>query len=482
MAMQVLFLNDRDFRDFESSEVTSSAFFNKAGVEDPNGIFSPSIFGETPEDKEKRTGFVDLKEKFIHPLIYARIFQRSFRKIDALVKGTETFRVENGALVSDPDGKTGLRWFYSIIDQLNLFNGIEKESDSLTTIKLKKTMKQLTKNDMFVNKWLICPLAYRDISSVNVDITAIDELNYLYRGLISKTQYYEMKKNDPLIDVNPILYSIQLQLLKIFECSEGQTFKKYGIQNKGVIARNTDYASRLVISSATFNKDNFNNNWVNIHTTGIPLSSVASNCILHALHNSEKVIDDLYNTGGFMYKGVNPDLEELKKVHFNKEHVIEMVDTYCGSWGERLTPVLIPDTNMPVQLKYTEGGAEKSKDLTLLEFVYLLVYEPIEINEMHTMLSRYPAQGAFSLLSLKIHVLSVNKTKAIEFNGLSCPYFPDTQYMETELATSLDKNASDEERIKAASKLSKEYMETMIISNLLISGFGADKFVVPIVS
>ena len=55
--MQVLFLNDRDFRDFESSEVTSSAFFNKAGVEDPNGIFSPSIFGETPEDKEKRTGF-----------------------------------------------------------------------------------------------------------------------------------------------------------------------------------------------------------------------------------------------------------------------------------------------------------------------------------------------------------------------------------------------------------------------------------------
>ena len=105
-------------------------------------MFSPSIFGVLPEEKETRVGFVDLKEKFIHPLILARIFQRSMRKIDSILKGTEKFIVDNGKLVPDENGKTGIRWFYSIVDQLDIFHGVENDTDSLTTIKLKKTMKR----------------------------------------------------------------------------------------------------------------------------------------------------------------------------------------------------------------------------------------------------------------------------------------------------------------------------------------------------
>lgn len=477
MALQVLFLENKDFRDMGAMEVTSSAFF-KNGIEDPEGVFSPSIFGILPEEKETRVGFVDLKEKFIHPLILARIFQRSMRKIDNILKGTEKFIVDNGKLVPDENGKTGIRWFYSIVDQLDIFHGVENDTDSLTTIKLKKTMKKLTKEDIFVSRWLICPLAYRDISSVNVEITAIDELNILYQELISKVQYFEMRKSDPLIDLNPILYSIQMKLLDIFEYAEAQTFKKYGIQNKGVIARNTDYASRLIISAPKFDHNNFGNNWLDIHTAGVPLSSVASNCILFALHNSTKVISDLYETGGFEYKGESMPLDELLTHHFNKEHITELIDVYCGSWGERLNTIFIPETEEPIKFKYKDkNGVEKVKPLTLIEFVYLLVYEPVEINEMHTMLTRYPAQGAFSVISLKIHILTVNKTMFVDFNGMQSNYFPDIAYMLEELNLSLNKNASNEERIIAASHLSKEYCETMIISNLLIEGFGADRIV-----
>ena len=40
-------------------------------------------------------------------------------------------------------------------------------------------------------------------------------------------------------------------------------------------------------------------NWVRFDTAGVPLSAVAANGILFALHHSEKVIEDLYNSGGF---------------------------------------------------------------------------------------------------------------------------------------------------------------------------------------
>lgn len=43
-----------------------------------------------------------------------------------------------GKLVSDPNGKTGLDFFISVMDQLDLFNGVEGEEDSLISAKLKE--------------------------------------------------------------------------------------------------------------------------------------------------------------------------------------------------------------------------------------------------------------------------------------------------------------------------------------------------------
>ena len=52
-------------------------------------------------------------------------------------------------------------------------------------------MKNLSKDDILINQWVVTPLAYRDVSTLDIDLSAIDESNNLYRDLISLSDYYE---------------------------------------------------------------------------------------------------------------------------------------------------------------------------------------------------------------------------------------------------------------------------------------------------
>lgn len=480
--MKIKLYSNKDIRDEGALQVTSSNFF-KNNIPDPEGLFSPIIFGITPDEKVKKVGRIDIKRKLIHPLVYTRIFERSFRNINSLIRGDEKFSVVGGKLVSDPEnGKTGMDFFISVMDELNLYNGIENEEDSLITKKLKESMKNLTKDDILINQWVVTPLAYRDVSTLDIDLSAIDESNNLYRDLISLSDYYESAKNQPLVNLDAITYKLQMKINGIFEYFEGMTFKKYGIQNKLVLARNIDYSSRLVISAAKFDANNYGTNWVRFDTAGVPLSAVAANGILFALHHSEKVIEDLYNSGGFENGDKTIPLEVLKRDYFNREIVSDMIDHYCSSWGERLNYVNIPETDTPITFKYNNpDGSIVEKPLTLLEFVYMLVYVPIEVGQRCVMCRRYPIQGAFSIISLKTHVLSINKVHPISFMGQEFPYFPDSADMEKELKESKNTSLDNTSRAMKAGHLTTMYDETLVLSNLLMEGYNMDR-VVPFVS
>ena len=472
--MKIKLYSNKDIREAGALQVTSSNYF-KNNIPDPEGLFSPIIYGVTPEEKIQKVGFIDMGRKLLHPLVAIRVFERSFRKIDSLIRGDENFSVVGGKLVPDPNGKTGLDFFISVMDQLDLFNGVEGEEDSLISAKLKESMKTLQKEDVLISSWLTTPLAYRDVSTLDVDLSAIDESNNLYRDLIRLSEYYKQAKDQPLVNVNSIIYRMQMKINAIFNHFEGMTFKKFGIQNKLILARNIDYSSRLIISAVNFDINNYGTHWSKWDIAGVPLSAVATNGILFALHHSEKIIEDIYNSGGFEHNGESVPLESLKRDYFNKEVIAEMIDKYYSSWGERLEYVKIPGTDSPVMLKYTKDGVEKSKPLTLLEFVYMLVYIPIELGNRCVMCRRYPIQGAFSIISLKTHILTIDKVHKIEFMGEEFPYFPDSEDAENELHTSKNSNLSTKERAFKAGHLTTRFLETLLLSNLLMEGYNMDK-------
>ena len=149
--MKIKLYSNKDIREDGAKQVTSSNYF-KNNIPDPDGLFSPLIFGVTPDEKVRNVGFIDLGRKLLHPLIYIRVFERSFRKIDSMIRGDEKFSVVGGKLVSDPEnGKTGMDFFISVMNELDLYNGVVGEEDSLLSTKLKESMKNLNKEDILIS-------------------------------------------------------------------------------------------------------------------------------------------------------------------------------------------------------------------------------------------------------------------------------------------------------------------------------------------
>ncbi len=482
--MEIQLYNSKLLRDDGAGLVTSSQFF-KNGVPDPDGLFSPIIFGETPDDKEKRIARIDLMDEFIHPLIYMRVYQRSFRKIDSLIAGNEKFSVVNGKLVPDPNGQTGMKFFISVMDKLDLFYGKSdnEEMSSIITKELRASMRNLDVHDIVITSCAVTPLAFRDFSTLEQDMSAIDEVNNLYRNLIRLVDYHQTNKDQFLFDVNTSKFKIQMALNTIFEYFEGRTFKKFGAQNMLVLARNIDYSARLVISAAEFNPNNYSKNWVRMDTAGVPLSAVAGTGILYAINGSKRVIEAIYNDRGFEdEEGEQLPLETLLTEYFNNEVISDMIDKYIWSWGERLSHVMVPNkdgTPSSKPVTFTMNG--KRKELTLLEFIYMITYQNIEKENICVTVRRYPIQGAFSLISLKTHILTIDDVVPVSFGGIDYTHFPNTAPMEKQLEVTRTKGALNKHKAFVAAKVASLYAETLVMSNLLMKGFNMDR-VVPSVS
>ena len=57
-------------------EVNSPYVLGSDGLPDPHGIFSYEIFGHIgTEERAKTMAYIDLKRRFIHPMIYNAIYQ-----------------------------------------------------------------------------------------------------------------------------------------------------------------------------------------------------------------------------------------------------------------------------------------------------------------------------------------------------------------------------------------------------------------------
>ena len=115
---------DEFVRRLKIQEVTSTNLFLANGSPDPNGLVSQRIFGVSTLDRQTLFGYISLNGKFMHPVIYKRIFKRSFRKIDGIIAGTDYYNItDKGELVSDPSGYTGLEWLYKNFEKMK-FNNI----------------------------------------------------------------------------------------------------------------------------------------------------------------------------------------------------------------------------------------------------------------------------------------------------------------------------------------------------------------------
>lgn len=457
--------HDNYIREHKNKEVEEPFLFEgKDQSPNPKGLLSHEIFGDNLKDRRYKMGYIKLDGKYIHPLIYSRIFKRSMRKIDDLLSGRKKYVLsDSGSLVeNEEDGGTGIEFFYKNYNKINLKNLRIKEDDSVLLKDLKKVIKVKDRNEIFIDKWLIIPLAYRDINTQESGHVSLDILNEKYKKLLYLISIVEDGKDNPLFDKHGVRFRIQLLLVDIFSFLLNKTFGKDGVLRRKVMSRNIDYTSRLVLSAPHFDSEIFGESPVNIDTTGMPLSAAADMYAPFVINNMYSILRQMYDNNK-----INCDMEEFEEA-FSREELHELIDVYVESWGERFNNILVPGkeeefVTIEGQQKIDDEWEDFKRPMTITDLLYMATYFAVEVSEKHDILTRYPVMDSFNILPNKIHVLSTYKTKEVKIDNNTYKYYPDIDSIinNPELIENVD---------EFEAKVSSIFDETMNISNLHLEG------------
>lgn len=384
-------IRKRDIKYVEDTHVFDS------GTEEPSdkGLLSPEIFGDTFDERRKKLGAIKLDGFYLHPLIYSRVFKRHWRKIDQLISGEKMFMIDDDGKLKEAEdereGYTGLKFLYDRWEDINIENLDIKEKDSVMLKQIKNSIHELSKNDVFIDKWLVIPLMFRDVHEADGGHISLDIINEKYKKLLSYIKVIENSQDNPLFDKNQMRFRIQLQLTEIFDFLMDKALRgKDSVMKKQVQSKKIDYTSRMVISAPSFKNDKIGDTRVDVDTCGIPLSASADMFAPFVINNMYSILETMFDRGDIT--GSREEFDDM----YNKQELHEIINTYVESWGERFDPLVQPDN--PDEPIYIEGEykdeegdwVEFKRQFTITDLIYQAAYQSIEADEKYNILSRYP--------------------------------------------------------------------------------------------
>ena len=430
-------------------EVDSPRLFSSKMTFDNTGILSNEIFGVSKSDRRSTFAYISLRRKFIHPHIYQKVLKPMFKGIVFLVAGQKHYSVKDGLIVEDQDGWTGLEELYNHWDEIDW-----KKSKS-SNITNKQLMTNISKADVFIDKWLVIPPAYRDVTiSGTVDSSDhVNELNTLYTRLISSVALIQQGGLFARTQFNTQL-KIEENLVEIYDYLKNLISKKQGLIRKNLIGKSVDYGVRSVISAPTYNHDKFDDNIVDLEHTAVPISQCCSlfypfiESWIHDFFTREIINDP--NLITFCDGETKKEFTALIKdadVQFSEKAIKKMINDYCLNPDNRFKFITI-DVEVPIKngtktvtaymmlkgkvISPNNAQAILKRFMTVTDIMYLACVECCE--KRHVMVSRYPVGTDKGIYFSKINVQSTENHVHLIFNGKDYPRYPDI-----DLSTPADK-------------------------------------------
>lgn len=453
-------------------EVTSPRLFSNKMIFDPAGILSNEIFGISKNDRRNTYAYVTLKKKFIHPHIYHKVLKAVYRNIIYIVSGQKRYIVENGRLKEDKDnGWTGIDALYDHWDEIKQWGASE---DGQTRALLKK----LTKDEVFIDKMIICPPAFRDVMLAgSVDSSDhVNELNNLYQGLIrsvstltqgglfARTQYATQAK-------------IQDTLVNIMNYFQNQIAHKQGLIKRNLLGKKVDYGARAVISAPSYNTERIEDNIIDFKHSAIPISMCCTtfypfieswliNFFTREIINNPNLVTYVDRSSGQECTAIIKDPE----VQFSQRNIHKMITDYVQNPDNRFSPIQLTITiptkdgtknvNGYMKLKgkqflQSNVAKELNRIMTVTDVMYLAAVDCCE--HRHMMISRYPVGTDKGIYFNRIRVQSTDKHVRVVFNGKEYPFYPDI-----DLKTD-------------PSKVGVQFIDTLVLSNAHLDGMGEQR-------
>lgn len=412
-------------------EVTSHFALDSTGQADSEGLFSTEIFGRFgSQERRINFGFINLRRKFFHPVIYNTI-QKMFLNLPQVLSGEKYVTLEaNGKLVvvDDPSkGGTGIDFFIDNWKKIN-WNAIGSDA----RIKKEELLGMVNDKETFIDKWLAIPAYYRDINLNNKSSgkIAIDDLNALYIKVINLS-------NTESITFTSSYHTQSMMQMIVNEIHNTLTKKisgKHGVIRQAIMGKSIDYAATAVISAPRVDSNTSEKQQIPFNYIGVPLHIVCSLFFPFVVKSLEDYFYEFEQETEVQLIGDRTvPVDDIVFKSISSENLQKMVQSFITDKTKltRSLPVKIGEHKLTNLLKGYDTD-KIGREITLTDLLFLIASDIIK--NKHVLSSRYPISGAESIIVNKIKILTTEDTidmeytdanEILKFKGINTyPYFP----------------------------------------------------------
>jgi len=487
MRLTILDIN-RFIRENDVKEVNNTIFFI-GNLPQPGGLFDPEIFGYFAEEEKYKYGFIDLKTKYIHPLVVINLMRMG--SLGSLLLQNDSIKKKWAKVIDgkityvkkEEDGaETGKAFFWNNFDKidwsktLNNFKDFKddeeensedhngkkmsgeaaaedvEELEKLMEEDMKdfsvskegriKFIKSLSREEFFVDKWLVVPKGYRNISSE--ERTLGSDINKEYRKLLTNISAMTRFSSSSIMGLVKIQeYLIQnVILVNLFKDTIGfitgkrvdfdkstnkpapttGVAKNSNFQSK-IVGKSIDYSSRNVIVAPTVaTKNTYKEVDALAGYSGIPLATVCSSFLPFVLKHSYDIIRELeMNIERQMLKWDETFVRvEPSSKLFIEKLLKSFIKSDTGRFDEYNFILIFEDENKRQQRrdhqmlvrvahdKYDfKNGKSKVRFFNTTDLFYQAARKAIE--DRYALLVRYPVLNHLNIFPTGINLLSTKK-------------------------------------------------------------------------
>lgn len=452
-------------------EVSDPVFFN-GPVPTSKGLLSNEIFGITKTERAGIYAYIDLGGWFLHPLAY-RVLYNLNSKIKEIVHGTDYFRIdEDGKLVKDPDGSTGIEWLKENLDKIN-FN----TSDTKSRQKRIKFINKF-KDRIWIKKYIVIPAYYRDVDTKQASI-GVGEINKLYSSLLLACKSLRETSTYGLSLSNATKGRIQQILTSIYEWfGKGTTLNgqqtaenlpgKTGLIKRGVMYKTVDYSTRLVMSCPELKAETLKDIMVDMDHAALPLASALANFKPFIIFWMRRYFENLYaGKTEIVFKSTDNDRIRITvplldyQTIFSDERINEEIERYIHGYSNRFIKVPVPidkaefvrllkEKKIPIKnyesdkLFFSRFTGRKiqndykskhdrninyasyplsSRPLTWCDLFFMAACDVTE--DKMVLITRFPIDSYLNQYPSKVRIKSTNKTVPVYVNNKFYRWYPD---------------------------------------------------------
>lgn len=469
-------------RDNNLQEITNPVFFTRDNVPTDDGLLSQSIFGITQNDRSSTFAYIKLNGWFLDPSYYKAWFKTNSNIKKIVAKEGKWKLDEKGQIVPDENGKTGLSFLKSIINDVKFTN----EGGSIRKdFKIKHL--EMNRNKAFIDKYIIIPPFYRDTntSSSNKGSAGVSFINQLYQQMILIAQSMKATQEYGFDMSGTQEYRMQEIILSVYDwfCgtsnanierladvkkNTGGISGKFGVLRSANASKTSDYAARLVISATNLKVNSPADMRANLDKSCIPLAAAIA-CFEPFVQFHVRQFFEHEFIGNEQYQVVTKAGKSVYKIpkdpliQFNDDVIKKQMRHFIHGYNNRLVPIEIEmedGTKCYMQFKgrwkapNSENETIYNRRLTWLDVLYMSTVEATKGKMV--LISRYPIDTRTNQITTEIDISTTNETEPMYVGENVYKYYP--KFKDSDIGKDT----------------SSMFVDTFILSNLYLKGMGGD--------